>query len=102
MAIGQMQVQNLRITQNIEDTALENTVDFGLAKVRAPATCKPIKDTRTQVIIDSLFAEVLGLRIPIPISRDGAGYVDWLYVDDRLRISKGNRGSTFVHVREGS
>jgi hypothetical protein len=102
MAVVHVQVQNLQITQDIEGTTLENRVNLGIASVRAPAHCKPIKNTRTQVIIDRLFAEIWGLQIPIPLSRDGVGYVDWLYVDERVRITKGNRGSTFVHVRAGS
>jgi hypothetical protein len=30
----------------------------------------------------------------------GAGWVEQLYLDDELRISRGNKGSLFVHSRE--
>jgi hypothetical protein len=30
----------------------------------------------------------------------GAGWVEQLYLDDQLRISRGNKGSLFVHSRE--
>jgi hypothetical protein len=28
------------------------------------------------------------------------GYVDWLYLDDTLRVTRGSKGSLFVHVRD--
>ena len=40
-----------------------------------------------------------GCRVPLPIKSDGDGYVDWLYLGDNLRVTRGNKGSTFVHVR---
>lgn len=98
-----MQTKNWQIidaTPDAEDTTLENRVDLGVARIRALATCKPIKDTRSQVKITEIFAEVLGRKINIPAPRDEVGWVEWLYVDDRIRITTGNRGSTFVHERE--
>ena len=38
-------------------------------------------------------------RIPLPVRGSGEGYVDWLYLDDDLRITRGSAGSLFVHVR---
>ena len=37
--------------------------------------------------------------LPIPLKKKG-GYLDFLYLDDDLRITKGNRGGVFVHVRK--
>lgn len=36
--------------------------------------------------------------IPLPLKRSG-GYLDFLYLDDDMRITRGNRGGLFVHFR---
>jgi hypothetical protein len=39
-------------------------------------------------------------RIPFPIGTfSPSGYIDTLYLDDQLRISKGDKGSIFVARR---
>lgn len=48
------------------------------------------------------------LRIPVPAGRrdkaeGGApipGYIDWLYLDEDLRITRGSKGSLFIHRKE--
>lgn len=30
----------------------------------------------------------------------GTGYVDWLYLDKDLRVTRGSKGSLFVHLRD--
>jgi hypothetical protein len=37
------------------------------------------------------------LRIPLPLK--GLGWLDVTYLDDQLRVTRGNRGGLFVHVR---
>lgn len=37
--------------------------------------------------------------IPIPLKRSG-GYLDFLYLDNDMRITRGNRGGLFVHFRQ--
>ena len=37
------------------------------------------------------------LRIPLPLK--GLGWLDVTYLDDKIRITRGNRGGLFVHVR---
>mmetsp|Transcript_10518 Transcript_10518/g.31637 ORF Transcript_10518/g.31637 Transcript_10518/m.31637 type:complete len:217 (+) Transcript_10518:418-1068(+) len=37
------------------------------------------------------------LRIPLPIK--GKGWLDVTYLDDSMRVTRGNRGGLFVHVR---
>ena len=37
------------------------------------------------------------IRIPLPLK--GLGWLDVTYVDDKLRVTRGNRGGLFVHVR---
>lgn len=43
-----------------------------------------------------------GLVVPLPLGVGSKGYLDILYLDDEegIRISKGNKGSIFIHVRE--
>ncbi|KAK9846661.1 hypothetical protein WJX81_008660 [Elliptochloris bilobata] len=80
---------------------LENRLELlpGL-RVRASAACSPQGRRRTRVAIDGVFLELFGLRVPLPIKQNEPGYVDWLYLDDNLRITRGNKGSVFVHTRE--
>ena len=40
-----------------------------------------------------------GCRIGLPIKASEPGYTDWLYLDEELRISRGNKGSLFIHTR---
>ena len=39
-------------------------------------------------------------RLPLPIRAKG-GYLDFVYLDEDLRITRGNRGGLFIHVRPG-
>ena len=46
-----------------------------------------------------------GCRIPFPFRSNkdkGAdqAFVDWLYLDDTMRITRGSKGSLFIHTRE--
>jgi hypothetical protein len=38
--------------------------------------------------------------LKVPLGIKGTGYVDWLYLDDSLRVTRGSKGSLFVHVRD--
>mmetsp|Transcript_18617 Transcript_18617/g.27602 ORF Transcript_18617/g.27602 Transcript_18617/m.27602 type:complete len:286 (+) Transcript_18617:84-941(+) len=38
-------------------------------------------------------------RIPLPFLRRKGGYLDFVYLDNDIRITKGNRGGLFVHFR---
>jgi len=68
-------------------------------QVRAQATCEAISDTRTDVNINGAGVRVAGpLKVPLGIK--GTGYVDWLYLDEGLRVTRGSKGSLFVHVRD--
>ncbi len=40
------------------------------------------------------------LALPLPIKTDGRGFVEWLYLDEGLRITRGNKGSVFIHTRD--
>jgi len=36
--------------------------------------------------------------LPLPLRKKG-GYLDFLYLDDDIRVTRGNRGGLFIHVR---
>ena len=38
-------------------------------------------------------------RFRVPIKSDGRGYIDWLYLGRDIRVTKGSKGSLFVHTR---
>ena len=38
-------------------------------------------------------------RIPLPLKNTEPGYIDWLYLDEGLRVTRGNKGSYFIHTR---
>ena len=37
------------------------------------------------------------IRVPLPLK--GLGWLDVTYLDDKLRVTRGNRGGLFVHIR---
>mmetsp|Transcript_39169 Transcript_39169/g.76456 ORF Transcript_39169/g.76456 Transcript_39169/m.76456 type:complete len:246 (+) Transcript_39169:83-820(+) len=49
-------------------------------------------------IVDATFKYSFLPRVPLPIRAKG-GHLDFLYLDNDVRITKGNRGGIFVHVR---
>ena len=59
---------------------------------------------RTEVSIStidiSLFGSLVKTMTMTPKPGRGAGWVEQLYLDDDLRISAGNKGSVFVHVKD--
>ena len=96
-----MQVKNWQIIEEGADgLTLENRVDLRIGRIRALAKCEATSDTRTEVRINDVFAELFWKRIPIGGKRDDTGYVEWMYVDERIRIQTGSKGSLFVHIRE--
>ncbi len=41
------------------------------------------------------------MPVPAGIRKgDTPGFIDWLYLDEDLRISRGSKGSLFIHRRE--
>ena len=101
-AFGAVAKDNFQIL-NPDDT-LENLVRLGPLTVSARAPVKATSDTRVEVSIStidiSLFGNVVKTMRMTPKPGRGAGYVEQLFLDDALRISRGNKGSVFVHARE--
>ncbi len=66
-------------------------------------TCAAARAPPRQVYLGPLKLQLPSSRRKEPASAEAArtpGYVDWLYLSDTLRITRGNKGSLFVHVRE--
>ncbi|KAG1662067.1 hypothetical protein FOA52_005314 [Chlamydomonas sp. UWO 241] len=84
--------------------ALQNLVRLfgGAVQLSADAECSPASDARTTVFIKDAAFQIGPLRIPVstPRSASNPGFVDWLFLDDDLRITRGSKGSLFVHTRE--
>jgi hypothetical protein len=56
------------------------------------------------VVLVACHHEICSLcRIPLPkgnsSSNSQPAYVDWLYLDDDLRITRGSKGSMFIHTK---
>jgi hypothetical protein len=87
-----------------KDDTLENLVLLGPLTVSATAPTQAVSDSRTEVRISTVDVSVGGTRVwrktLEPKPGRGAGWVEQLYLDDELRISRGNKGSLFVHSRE--
>lgn len=86
-----------------DGTRLQNLVQL-LPGVRvvAEASAEAASGTRTRVVISDVLLELGPFKIDLKINTDADGYVDWLYLDDTIRITRGNKGSTFLHVRDPS
>jgi hypothetical protein len=84
-----------------DGSKLENRVELlpGV-RVRALADAEPDSDTRTGVDISEVIIEIGPLKLPLPIKQDARGYIDWLYLDENMRITRGSKGSLFVHTRD--
>jgi hypothetical protein len=87
-----------------QDDTLENLVLIGPLTVSARAPICAVSDSRTEVRISTVDVSVGSVKVWNktfePKLGRGAGWVDQLYLDDELRISRGNKGSLFVHTRE--
>jgi hypothetical protein len=68
-------------------------------RLRAYASTAVESEVRTAVTIERGVVEVGPFTLPLPGVK-GEGYIDWLYLDEELRITRGNEGSLFVHMRE--
>ena len=93
-------VRNWQIVSS-DGKKLENRVELlpGV-RVRALADIEPESDARTGVDINEVVIEIGPLKLPLPVKQDARGYIDWLYLDENMRVTKGNKGSVFVHVRD--
>ncbi|KAI8475801.1 MAG: hypothetical protein J3K34DRAFT_516979 [Monoraphidium minutum] len=96
---GSQQARSFQIIDASEGT-LENVVDLGAAQIRAQAACAAASGVRTDVNIGGAFLGLAGGAVKVPLPVKGTGFVDWLYLSDGLRVTRGSKGSLFVHTRE--
>lgn len=105
---GSRQAESFQIIDAEAGTAMNLVQLSSWAAVRANALVEAGSDTRTLVDITDAGLYLGPLRIPVPAGRrdkaeGGApipGYIDWLYLDEDLRITRGSKGSLFIHRKE--
>lgn len=99
------QTSNFQVIEEKEgQVRVENIVQLGpLLAIKAGGTCAPEGASRTMVSLDDIRAELGPFRIPLPKGNSSSSsqpaYVDWLYLDDDLRITRGSKGSMFIHTK---
>lgn len=67
------------------------------------AACEAQSGTKTGVRITTATIKFVGQNIDLPgvvKTADPDGFLEWMYLDENVRISRGNKGGTFVHTRE--
>jgi len=101
------QVKNYQIIYTDESggSRVENLVMLApFLKVRANAACEPGSAERTLIDINSVIIEAGPFRKEFPVNREREvgerGFLDWLYLDQHIRITRGSKGSLFIHTRE--
>jgi hypothetical protein len=112
------------------DGTAENVVNLlpgGAVQVVALAACGPASGSRTAIDISRVELRLLGGLVRIPLSNrqakpkagpakkgsaradvkglkaarpTGEGFIDWLFLSPNLRVTRGSKGSLFVHVRD--
>ena len=102
-AFAKYSTKNLQI---LSANGLENYIELGPMTVSARAPIEAVSDERTEVSISTIDIALFGNTVKTmemtPKPGRGAGWVEQTFLDDEMRISVGNKGSVFVHVREGS
>jgi len=83
---------------------------FGQGDLGSTVKFTPIADNLdkfgNKIILRRIACDIVGAswkfwrfpRIPLPLKKKG-GFLDFCYLDQDIRITKGNRGGIFVHVR---
>ena len=87
-----------------DDSVVNDVMLFGdFIRVKAFGDASMVSDVRTNVTINvvelSLFGNVVKRFEIKPTPGKGVGYVEQLYLDEKIRVSVGNKGSLFVHER---
>lgn len=104
-------LESVDISQTI-DLAGAGRVDQWVAGLPAGATLRlsaaaSYAGGRVDFAFDEAYFDVAGVRLPYPVpfrllGDEARGYLDTRYVSDRLRVSTGNKGTTFVLRRKPS
>jgi len=87
-----------------DDGRVRNAVELGMLRVEAFATSESAGAVRTNIEIRTVDVSLGGRRLKTfalnPKPGAGRGWVEQRFLDEEVRISVGNKGSVFVHVRD--
>lgn len=88
---------------DVSQSRFENVVQLLGGSCRLSATVSYGRDAeepaRISCDITDAGLQLFGwLQIPVPLRAEG-GWLDFLYLDESMRITRGNKGGVFVHVR---
>ena len=90
--------------QIIAPSVVTNVAKFGWFEVEARATSEVLSDSKIAVVIREVDVKAFGAVVKTialtPKPGAGEGWVEQMYVDDEFRVSVGNKGSLFCHVKE--
>jgi hypothetical protein len=87
-----------------------NIAESGLSRFFTLTQYNPVKDAHDvfdgKIVLRRISCDIVGAswkwwklpRIPLPLRAKG-GFLDFVYLDKDLRITKGNRGGIFIHFR---
>lgn len=90
---------------DVENGRVENIAEFTTAlglegMLNIQGTVQIVSDTRAEVVFDRFVLELGKLSVTVPLSWvRPSGYVDTTYLDDTIRIGRGDKGSIFLNAR---
>ena len=84
---------------------------FGLLGLQTTVAFKPVADAyeyvNKKLVLRRIACDIIKVMlklpfvsIPLGLKKKG-GYLDFLYLDNDVRVTKGNKGGLFVHLRPG-
>lgn len=103
-------LESVRIYQNIElddrgkgrvDQLVKGPGGTTVLRLSASATYQPVLDRISFMFDLAYFVGPFGVRIPYPVpfkllGDEAAGYLDTKFVSEKVRVSKGNKGTSFI------
>ena len=103
-------VQTIRLTGSQPRVVQIVNTPLGPLTLGAKARVDASQPQRISFMFDEGYLQLAppaSLRVPYPVpfkllGKEAEGYLDTLYLSERLRISRGNKGTTFVLAREGA
>jgi len=103
LSYSNFDIDNLTFNGNIK-------LIFGQGDLQSTVAYKPVSDNYDMIngklVLRRISADIVNAswkfwklpRVKLPL-RAKDGYLDFLYMDDDMRITRGNRGGLFIHFR---
>lgn len=98
--------QDVSVNDATSKKCVDQTVSLAQGKVtlKLSAIAEKCEGDRIDFRFDEAFFDFNGFRVPYPVpfrllGDEARGWLDTTYLSDNLRISKGNKGTTFVLKR---